>query len=192
MDHLNIIVILPIIAVVSAYLLVAIAEHRMHNFNYQFLMVAGGEELIPGLMTKYYKVIYLCLACAVLERILLHDGTADVPGFKFIGSFLLFTGFVLRQWSIRTLGRLWTKRCVFIPGMPHIKSGPYRFLANPEYLSRLIDGIGLCLVLGATWTLLPYFLLVIVMSYRITKIESRQIREVGVPEPLPESSLRIP
>lgn len=192
MDHLNIFVILPIISVVSAYLLVAMAEHRMHHFNYQFLMVAGGEELIPGLMSKYYKFIYLCLVVAVLERIFFRDGTSDVPELKFLGSFLLFTGFVLRQWSIRTLGRLWSKRCVFIPGMPHIKSGPYRFMANPEYLSRLIDGVGLCLVLGATWTLLPYVFLVTVLSYRITKIESRQIREVGISEPLPGSTLRSP
>jgi len=88
-----------------------------------------------------------------------------------------------RHWAIRSLGRLWSKRCVFIPGMPHIRSGPYRFVANPEYLSRLLDGIGLCLVLGATTVIIPYALSVILMSYRIVKTEVRQIREVSVPEP---------
>lgn len=173
--------IIPIVTIGLTYLLVALAEHRMHRINYDFLVVAGGEELIPSLMRRYYQTIYIFMGLALVERLFVQDATS-VP-WKLLGASMILLGVGFRHWAIRSLGRLWTKRCVFIPGMPHIRSGPYRFVANPEYLSRLLDGIGLCLVLGAVAVIIPYTLFVILMSYRIVKTEVRQIREVSVPEP---------
>lgn len=39
----------------------------------------------------------------------------------------------LRLWVLASLGARWTTRIVVLPGAPLIASGPYRYLAHPNY-----------------------------------------------------------
>jgi methyltransferase len=39
----------------------------------------------------------------------------------------------LRLWILATLGSRWTTRILVLPGEPLIASGPYRYLAHPNY-----------------------------------------------------------
>ncbi len=39
----------------------------------------------------------------------------------------------LRIWILMTLGSRWTTRILVLPGEPLIASGPYRYLAHPNY-----------------------------------------------------------
>ena len=39
----------------------------------------------------------------------------------------------LRVWIIATLGARWTTRIIVLPGEPLVASGPYRYLAHPNY-----------------------------------------------------------
>jgi methyltransferase len=50
---------------------------------------------------------------------------------------LLLAAFValqaLRVWILATLGSRWTTRIIVLPGEPLVTSGPYRYLAHPNY-----------------------------------------------------------
>jgi isoprenylcysteine carboxyl methyltransferase (ICMT) family protein YpbQ len=168
----------PAILVLLATALVQLGERRVHGYNYAYLTTVEGEELIPVLMKKYYRMLLLLpfLAC-VSAMILPHNWVpfrASLAGIS-----LIFLGFVLRIWSMRSLGRLWTQRCIYIADMPRAANGPYRFLKHPEYLARAVEGFGFLLFFGANPLSLLFWLRTMVLANRIVKVESRQLHELS-------------
>ena len=63
---------------------------------------------------------------------------------------------VPRVWVIATLGRRWTTRIIVLPGAPLVTSGPYRFLAHPNYLVVVGEIAVLPLCLGLPWYALAF------------------------------------
>jgi methyltransferase len=55
----------------------------------------------------------------------------------------------LRWWCIATLGPRWNTRVIIVPGLAPVSSGPYRFLAHPNYVAVVLEGVALPLVHGA-------------------------------------------
>jgi methyltransferase len=51
-----------------------------------------------------------------------------------------------RWWCITTLGPQWNTRIVVIPGAARIAGGPYRWLAHPNYVAVVAEGVALPLV----------------------------------------------
>jgi methyltransferase len=159
------------------YTLSRFGEWRIHRFNYQYLREIGAEELIPGRMRHYYSMVFLLLPVAVGEHLLLRQ-----PIWKEMiigGLFLVAGGLALRLWAIRSLGRLWSMRCLGLTGAPVVRRGPYFYFENPEYASRVMDGLGLFLIIGARWTGLLYLIWSIILLLRIVSIEERQLRELN-------------
>jgi methyltransferase len=62
----------------------------------------------------------------------------------------------LRWWCIATLGRRWNTRVIVVPGLVPVTSGPYRFLAHPNYVAVVVEGIALPLVHEAWLTALVF------------------------------------
>ena len=56
----------------------------------------------------------------------------------------------LRWWCIATLGRRWNTRVIIVPGLPPVRSGPYRLLSHPNYVAVVVEGFALPLV-HACW-----------------------------------------
>jgi methyltransferase len=56
----------------------------------------------------------------------------------------------LRWWCIGTLGRRWNTRVIVVPGLPLVRSGPYRFFSHPNYVAVVVEGAALPLV-HAAW-----------------------------------------
>jgi methyltransferase len=56
---------------------------------------------------------------------------------------------VVRYWVIASLGRFWTHRIITIPGAPIARTGPYRYVAHPNYAVTLIETFVLPLAFGA-------------------------------------------
>ena len=56
---------------------------------------------------------------------------------------------VIRYWAVVSLGRRWNVRVLVIPGMPLVKSGPYRFMRHPNYLAVILEGLAVPLVHSA-------------------------------------------
>lgn len=62
----------------------------------------------------------------------------------------------LRWWCVATLGRRWNVRVLVVPGLPLVRSGPYRRLRHPNYLAVVVEGAALPLVHGAWLTALLF------------------------------------
>ena len=69
---------------------------------------------------------------------------------------LLAAAHGLRWWCIATLGPQWNTRVVVIPGLALVTRGPYRWLAHPNYLAVVIEGVALPLVYSAWLTALVF------------------------------------
>jgi isoprenylcysteine carboxyl methyltransferase (ICMT) family protein YpbQ len=182
---------LPVLFVLIGTTLLHFGERRVHGYNYDFLRFAEGEELIPRQMNKYY------VGVAVLPWICLVSSRLTPANFLFetdpiVALCLVLAGCLLRLWSIRSLGRLWSQRCVFVAGMPRVKRGPYRFLKHPEYLARALEGIGYVLFFGANPASALLWLYNQSLLPGIIKTETRQLQELSVaPLHLQHSSSRV-
>lgn len=55
----------------------------------------------------------------------------------------------LRWWCIVSLGTLWNTRVIVTPGIPLVQRGPYRWIAHPNYVAVVLEGIALPLVHSA-------------------------------------------
>jgi methyltransferase len=62
----------------------------------------------------------------------------------------------LRWWCIGTLGRRWNTRVIVVPGLPLVRSGPYRFFSHPNYVAVVVEGVALPLV-HACWVTAAVF-----------------------------------
>jgi len=63
---------------------------------------------------------------------------------------LVLAAQALRWWCIATLGRRWNTRVIVVPGLPPVRSGPYRALAHPNYVAVVVEGVALPMV-HAAW-----------------------------------------
>ena len=52
----------------------------------------------------------------------------------------------LRYWCIGTLKGQWNARVIVVAGLGRVVSGPYRYLAHPNYVAVVVEGIALPLV----------------------------------------------
>jgi methyltransferase len=64
---------------------------------------------------------------------------------------LVLASQALRWWCIATLGRRWNTRVIVVPGLPLVRSGPYRYFSHPNYVAVVVEGVALPLV-HAAWT----------------------------------------
>ena len=76
---------------------------------------------------------------------------------------------VLRWWCIATLGPQWNTRVIVVPGLPLVRTGPYRWLRHPNYLAVVVEGVALPLVHTAWLTAVVFTLLnaVLLVRFRI-------------------------
>lgn len=63
---------------------------------------------------------------------------------------------MLRWWCILALGPRWTVGIWVIPGLPPVRTGPYRRLAHPGHLADLAQAVALPLVFGGWITAVAF------------------------------------
>jgi len=64
-----------------------------------------------------------------------------------------------RSWVLASLGRRWTTRIIVLPGVPLIRTGPYRFLRHPNYVVVAGELVVVPLALGLPLYALLFFLI---------------------------------
>ena len=88
-------------------------------------------------------------------------------------AFALLQG--LRLWVLASLGSRWTTRIIVLPGAPLIDSGPYRYVAHPNYAIVAGEIALLPLALNLPWLALLFSVLnAIVLRVRI-RAEARAL-----------------
>ena len=88
---------------------------------------------------------------------------------------------MLRVWILATLGARWTTRIIVLPGEPLIESGPYRYLAHPNYAVVVGEIALLPLALHLPWLALVFTVLnAAVLIIRI-RTETRALGDLSQP-----------
>jgi len=106
--------------------------------------VEYGQGHFPVMVALH---VALLIGCWV-EPLALHRVFIPALGFSMLA--LVLAANALRWWCIATLGSRWTARVIVIPGMPLVRSGPYRWFAHPNYVAVVVEGAALPLV-GSAW-----------------------------------------
>jgi methyltransferase len=108
----------------------------------------GGVEYGQGHFPVMVALHVALLIGCVVEPLALHR--VFVPALAWPMLAVVAAANTLRWWCIATLGLRWTARVIVIPGMPLVKSGPYRWFTHPNYVAVVVEGAALPLV-GSAW-----------------------------------------
>ncbi|MEY9846072.1 isoprenylcysteine carboxyl methyltransferase family protein [Streptacidiphilus sp. MAP5-3] len=104
--------------------------------------VEYGAGHYPVMVALHTGLLVGCLA----ETGLLHRPFVPGLGRPALAAALLAQA--LRWWCITSLGPRWNTRVIVVPGLPLVRSGPYRWLHHPNYLAVILEGVSLPLVHG--------------------------------------------
>lgn len=127
-----------------------LAEVVVSQRNAAWAFERGGVETGRG----HYPVMVVLhvglLAGCVLEILLLDRPFVPLLGWTMLA--VVVASQALRWWCIETLGRQWNTRVIVVPGLPLVRSGPYRLLRHPNYVVVVAEGAALPLVHSAWLT----------------------------------------
>jgi methyltransferase len=154
-----------------------LAELVVSNRNAAWSLAHGGWETgrghYPAMVALHSALLVGMLAEAWLRRPEVHPLLAGVM------LTLALASQALRWWCIRTLGTRWNTRVIVVPGLPLVRSGPYRFLRHPNYVAVVVEGFALPLV-HAAWVTAGVFTVAnaALLTVRL-RVENRALATVG-------------
>jgi methyltransferase len=135
-----------------------LAETRLSRLNERRLL-ARGAVAPPG--DVYGTLAFLYPAAFLLMGLEGLYGTAISPPVWtstakpswFASGVLLFAASkTLKYWAIRSLGERWSFRVLILPGEPLVTTGPYRYIAHPNYVAVVGELVGTAMMFGARIT----------------------------------------
>jgi methyltransferase len=106
--------------------------------------VEYGQGHFPVMVALHVGLLVGCW----VEPLALHR--PFIPALAWPMLVLVIAANALRWWCIATLGPRWTARVIVIPGLPLVRSGPYRWFAHPNYVAVVVEGAALPLM-GSAW-----------------------------------------
>ena len=144
-----------------------LAELVVARRNGEWPLSKGGVEYgrahYPPMVLLHTGFLVACLVeVTVADR-------PFVPALGWVMLGLVVLAQALRWWCIRTLGRRWNTRVIVLPGVPLVRSGPYRWLSHPNYLAVVVEGFALPLVHSAWVTAVAFTALnaVLLLGFRL-------------------------
>lgn len=150
-----------------------LAELWLARRNTARLMAAGATEHGAG----HYPFMVAMHAAWLLGLWLLgRDHPVNAP---WLFLFCLFQG--LRLWVLATLGPRWTTRIIVLTGASLVRSGPYRYLAHPNYVVVVGEIAVLPLALGLAWYALLFSALNAVILFIRIKAENAALAPLRDP-----------
>ncbi len=154
-----------------------LAELLVSRRNAAWSLERGGQESgqghYPVMVVLHTGLLVGMLAEAWLRR-------PDVP-VALAGTMLVLAlaSQGLRWWCIATLGPRWNTRVIVIPGLPLVRSGPYRLLRHPNYVAVVVEGVALPLV-HAAWVTALVFTVANAALLRVRlRVENEALSRVG-------------
>jgi protein-S-isoprenylcysteine O-methyltransferase Ste14 len=121
------------------------------------------------------------LATLGLTQLLLASDVGHIPvSLRWIGVALQVAGLLLRAWSMRVLGRYYTRTVRTVSEQRLVTEGPYRVLRHPGYTGSLLVWTGYCLSVG-NWLagLVAAALLLGAYGWRIRTEEKTLVQAFG-------------
>lgn len=131
-----------------------LAELVLSRRNAAWSHAQGGRETGE----RHYLVMVVLhtgfLAAVLVEAYLRRPDVAAALAWSMLVLVVAAQG--LRWWCIATLGHRWNTRVIVVPGLPPVRSGPYRWLSHPNYVAVVVEGFALPLVHACWWTALGF------------------------------------
>jgi methyltransferase len=106
--------------------------------------IESGQRHFPVMVALHTALLAGCFA----EPIALHRAFIPALGWPMFA--LVIGANALRWWCIATLGPRWSARVIVVPGVPLVRTGPYRYFQHPNYLAVIVEGVALPLM-GSAW-----------------------------------------
>jgi methyltransferase len=134
-----------------------VAELVVSKRNAAWSLARGGRESgrghYPVMVVLHTGFLVAMLVEAYVRR------PVVPPTLAWTMVLLVVASQALRWWCIATLGRRWNTRVIVVPGMPPVRSGPYRLLPHPNYVAVVAEGVALPLVHACWWTAVGFTVL---------------------------------
>ncbi len=152
------------VVVVALVAVERLAELVLSRRNAAWSFARGGVETGRG----HYRVMVALhsglLVAMLVEAVVRRPEVPPTLAWSMLG--LVLASQALRWWCIVTLGPRWNTRVIVVPGLPPVRSGPYRLLAHPNYLAVVVEGLALplvhgCWITAAAFTVLNAVLLTV-------------------------------
>jgi isoprenylcysteine carboxyl methyltransferase (ICMT) family protein YpbQ len=154
-----------------------LAEWRLHRANMPFLRHVGAQEWSPRLVLSqvWLQRVLPFLAMAGLACGWWRPAANSMlPG---VALALIGLTMGVKIAVMQSLGRLWSWRGIYIPGMSKTRKGLFHYGPHPEYVARMIEGIAFILLTGA-WVLTPLWLLSGGQTLYMARLETYHIRRL--------------
>ena len=122
------------------------AEWRVsmrHDLRLTELGATEPPEPQYSLMAIAYPLSFLLMGFEAWWR------QAGIGGVFVSGALLFVAAKTLKYWAIRSLGERWTFRVRVLKGAPLVTSGPYQYVAHPNYLAVAGELAAMALMMGA-------------------------------------------
>jgi methyltransferase len=120
------------ITTLVAVLLIMAGEAALSAFNERLLRAKGAIEP-PGDVIDTMRWAYpLSFVAMAVEGALTGPAPQDVLIYGLAG---LGLAKALKLWAITSLGTRWSFRVLVLPHEPLVTSGPYQFIAHPNYVA---------------------------------------------------------
>jgi methyltransferase len=125
-----------------------------------------------------YKVMQLaypgCFLLMVAEGALRGVGW---NGLTATGVAIFAAAKALKYWAIASLGVRWTFRVLVPPGSTAVRTGPYRWIAHPNYLAVAGELIGTAIAMQALVTGVPVTVGFVYLMWRRVGIEEKALAQ---------------
>ena len=170
------------VVVVALVALERLAELVVSKRNAAWSFARGGVETGRG----HYGVMVALhsgfLVAMLVEAFVRRPEVPTALAWSMLG--LVLASQALRWWCIVTLGPRWNTRVIVVPGLPPVRSGPYRLLAHPNYLAVVVEGLALplvhgCWITAAAFTVLNAALLTVRLRVENAALASLPDRSVA-------------
>lgn len=125
-----------------------LAELVVSQRNAALSLRSGGQESGQGHFPAMVALHATLIAGCWLEPIAAHRAFIPALGWPMFALVLLANA--LRWWCVATLGPRWSARVIVMPGMPLVRTGPYRHFRHPNYAAVIVEGAALPLM-GSAW-----------------------------------------
>ena len=141
------------VAVVGAVIIgLLLAETRVSMTHEQLLRKAGavqpdGDPYVA--LAVLYPAAFVAMIAEGMWRASQSGGGETGPNWFVSGVILFAASKGLKYWAIGSLGVRWTFKVFVIPGRPLVATGPYRYLAHPNYVGVVGELVGAAMMCGA-------------------------------------------
>ena len=154
-----------------------LAETRLSVRNELALRAQGAIEPRGDVYLAMLILYPLAFGLMGVEGLSRAPLSSSGPAWWLAGILLMVASKALKYWAIANLGDRWTFKVLVLPGVPLVRTGPYRYIDHPNYVAVLGELVGMALMMSA-WITGPVMTVVFGVALLLRlKVETRALRD---------------